>query len=491
MNENPFAEGLVIPRRPVSFSLVVFGASGDLASRKLYPALFSLYSQGFFEEWHLIGFGRRPWSDEAFRQEVQKAIQGIPASTQEYEGFVSHARYVQGDLDESSFLKLKNVLRPEWDVLYYCAVPPQQYEPITELLGRTGLSRRPGTHARIVVEKPFGRSGSEADRLNRHIAQYFDETEIFRIDHYLGKETVQNIATFRLGNTIFEPLWNHHYIHHVEITVAETVGVERRAAYYEQSGALRDMVQNHLLQLLALVAMEVPTFFTSDSVRDEKVKVLRSLRPIDRRTVQERTLRAQYGSGYIDGEPVPAYREEPGVAPDSTTETFAALTAYVDTWRWASVPFLLRTGKRLSRRLSEIAVYFKAPPVALFPFRSEWGNLLVFRIQPDEGLTLYVHTKVPGLQDRVRRVSMDFLYGSGFSQPSPDAYERLILDALLGDTTLFTRRDEVEASWAFIDPIVKLWEENRVPLYTYEAGSAGPAEITQMSQTIGSRWRPL
>ncbi len=501
MNANILAAGLPTRRRPRPFSLVVFGASGDLASRKLYPALFTLFREGALDDFRLIGFGRRPWTDGEFRSELGASLRDLRPSETESADFLPLCGYCRGDIDDpAAYRRLAELLPPERDVVFYLSVPPEQYRPIVEGLGAAGLGRgrgrERGGETRIVVEKPFGRSGAEAAALNAFLAERFDEASIFRIDHYLGKETVQNIAVFRFANGIFEPLWNSRYVDHVEITVAETVGVEKRAAYYERSGALRDMVQNHLLQLLALTAMEAPTSFSGDAVRDEKVKVFRALRPIPADELAARTVRAQYGAGLLDGERVGAYRDEPGVAADSGVETFAALRVNIDSWRWSGVPFILRTGKRLSRRVSEIAVHFKKAPLELFP--PGWsgsdrmvGNQLVFRIQPDEGLTLYLNTKIPGLSDRSRMVSMDFLYGTGFGAPSPEAYERLILDALIGDSTLYTRRDEVDASWAFIDPLRSAWDADAVPLYFYEAGLPGPAAAGILPGSIGKRWRRL
>lgn len=492
MEQNPFAEGLSVRRRPRPFTLLVFGASGDLANRKLYPAFFSLYKEGAIDDWSLIGFGRRPWSDADYRQVIATSIGKMPAAETEGQAFLERCCYVRGDIEEpEAYARLAGTISKERDLITYLAVPPEQYKPIIDQLYRVGLSNRSPLTSRLVVEKPFGRSGQEAEALNNFITERYEEASIFRIDHYLGKETVQNIAVFRFGNGIFEPLWNNNYIHHVEITVAETVGVEKRAAYYEQSGALRDMVQNHLLQLLALVAMEPPTSFTSDMVRDEKVKILRALRPLSELDIMANTLRGQYKAGLIDGQVVPAYLDEPGVASTSKTETYASLVAYIDSWRWYGVPFILRTGKRLGRRVSEIAVHFKKPAMNLFPQAYGGANQLVFRIQPDEGLTLYLNTKIPGLTDRSRTVSMDFLYGTGFGHPSPEAYERLLLDALIGDSTLYTRRDEVEASWAFIDPIKKAWNVQAIPLHLYEAGSPGPIAAQGLAERIGAHWRRL
>lgn len=492
MNKNPLAAGLSARRRPRPFVLVVYGATGDLAARKLYPALFALFRSGALDDWKLIGFARRPWSDEAFRAEIDAALDKAGAERSERDAFLSRCSYLKADFDDPvGYVHLAAAVEAKRELVHYLATPPEQYERIIERIGEAGLARRAGAATRIVVEKPFGRDRLEADKLNAALSERFDEGDVFRIDHYLGKETVQNIAVFRFGNGIFEPIWNSRYVDYVEITVAETVGVETRAAYYERSGALRDMVQNHLLQLLALVAMEPPSSLTADAIRDEKVKVFRALKPFTEESVLRDSVRARYAAGVVDGLEVPGYLAEPGVSPQSSTETYAALRIAVESWRWSGVPFIIRTGKRLSRRLSEIAVHFKKPPLALFPQGWTGGNRLVFRIQPEEGLTLYLNTKIPGLSDRSRSVSMDFLYGTGFGVPSPDAYERLVLDALIGDGTLYNRRDETEACWAFIDPLRAAWDAGAVPLSEYEAGRSGPIEARALPAAFGKKWRRL
>jgi glucose-6-phosphate 1-dehydrogenase len=471
--------------------LVVYGATGDLAARKLFPALFALHRGGQLDDWSLIGFARRPWTDDDFRAAVDQSLDADGAEKAGRAEFLGRCRYLAADFgDPAGYARLAAAVAPERELIHYLATPPERYAEIVGAIGAAGLAKRPAA-TRIVVEKPFGRDGAEAARLNACLAERFDEDSVFRIDHYLGKETVQNIAVFRFGNGMFEPVWNNRYVESVEITVAETVGVETRAAYYERSGALRDMVQNHLLQLLALVAMEPPSTMAAGAIHDEKVKVLRALRPIVGAAAAAATVRGRYASGWLDGAAVPAYRDEPGVAADSGTETYAALAVRIDSWRWAGVPFLLRTGKRLPRRLSEIAVRFKKPPLALFPAGWTGGNQLVFRIQPEEGLTLYLNTKIPGLADRSRAVAMDFLYGTGFGTPSPEAYERLILDALVGDSTLYARRDEVQAGWDFIDPIRAAWDEGLVELEEYAAGRAGPAGAKALAAACGRSWRRI
>jgi glucose-6-phosphate 1-dehydrogenase len=343
-----------------------------------------------------------------------------------------------------------------------------------------------------VVEKPFGRDLSTARKLNDQLSRYFREDQIYRIDHYLGKETVQNLILLRFGNGIFEPVWNHRYIHHIQITVAEKIGVEGRGNYYETAGALRDMVQNHMFQLLCLTTMEPPNDLNPDTIRTEKVKILKSLRPISFRETSLYTVRGQYAAGYMDGTPVPGYREEPGVAPDSRTETFVALKLFLDTWRWSGVPIYLRTGKRLARRTSEIAVRFKAPPLELFPRAWAYSgrNALIIRIQPNEGISLIMNAKIPGYTLNMRPVNMDFSYGSAFGESPPEAYERLLLDALVGDSTLYTRRDEIEASWTFITRILKGWEEDPSPIPQYIPGGSGPEEAKNLLEP-NTRWRKL
>jgi len=492
MRANPFALGLPSRRRPRPFALVVYGVTGDLTRKKLIPSLFSLFREGSFDEFRIIGFARRPWTDHSFRDVVNAALDEAAAPADERDVFLQACSYIASDFDDSAgYRRLAELVDPAADLIHYLSTPPDRYEVITARIGEAGLAKRPGAVSRIVVEKPFGRDGRSAKVLNDAIAERFDEESVYRIDHYLGKETVQNIAVLRFGNGIFEPVWNNRYVDYVEITVAESVGVGSRAGYYEGSGAFKDMVQNHLMQLLALTAMEPPSSLRADAIRTEKVKVFRSLRPMDEAAIDAYTVRGRYTEGFVDGERVPSYLQEAGVAPDSKIETFAALCLRLDSWRWSGVPFILRTGKRLSRRLSEIAVHFKKPPLDFFPHGTNDSNSLVFRIQPDEGLTLYLNTKLPGLNDRSRAVSMDFLYGTGFGSPSPDAYERLLLDAIVGDGTLYTRRDEVEASWAFADPIRQAWDAGISPLREYKSGTSGPDEAAGLPRTFGRTWRRL
>jgi glucose-6-phosphate 1-dehydrogenase len=379
--------------------------------------------------------------------------------------------------------------------IYYLSTPPSQYPDIIQNLGAAGLNRSRKGWTRIIIEKPFGRDLASARELNRQVAKVFREEQVYRIDHYLGKETVQNILVFRFANGIFEPVWNRRYVDHVQITVAENVGLEGRGAYYEEAGAIRDMVQNHVLQLLTLVAMEPPIAFDANPVRDEKVKVLHALQPLTGQDVVANSIRAQYGPGWVGGHQVTGYTDEPGVSPLSVTETYLVLKVSIDSWRWAGVPFYLRTGKHLPKRVTEIAIQFKQPPLMLFKRSGEAHgqvepNVLTLRIQPDEGISLKFGAKVPGSETQIRSVNMDFFYGSSFFREQPEAYERLLLDCMLGDSTLFTRRDEVEAAWEFIQSILDEWKtEPRESILTYESGSWGPQAADEFIWREGRRWR--
>ncbi|HEV8635989.1 MAG TPA: glucose-6-phosphate dehydrogenase [Chloroflexota bacterium] len=505
---NPLREGLRLERTPDPCALVIFGATGDLTHRKLVPALYSLAQQRLLPpQFALVGFARRDWSDEKFRDEMRQGVQefGRGAQGGVWESFASGLFYNRADFaNPDGYRRLAELLRrvdqergTAGNRLYYLATAPENYPQIIRNLVEAGLTHRDenGPWNRIVVEKPFGHDLASAQRLNRQLlTQAFRERQVFRIDHYLGKETVQNILAVRFANLIFEPIWNAQYVDHVQITVAESVGVEGRAGYYDETGATRDMVQNHMMQLLSLVAMEPPTHFEADAVRDEKVKVLRSLQMPDER-IANWTVRGQYGPGSIGGAPVPAYRQEPGVAPDSTTETYVALKLQIGNWRWAGTPFYLRTGKRLPKRITEIAVVFKMVPHLLFSRSAAVGlepNVLALRIQPDEGISLRFGAKVPGPTVRLRSVNMDFLYGIAFGAEPADAYERLLLDAMLGDPTLFTRRDEVEQAWAFITCLTQAWEAVApLPGPNYPAGSWGPEEAEALIERDGRAWRRL
>ncbi|HXG04825.1 MAG TPA: glucose-6-phosphate dehydrogenase [Candidatus Binatia bacterium] len=480
-----------MPSRDEPFTLVIFGASGDLTRRKLLPALFALYAARTLPEpFAILGVARTAMSDDEFRRRMREAVaehgRVQPASETVWERFARSLAYLPGDpRDRAHHDELAAALRAieerrggPANRLFYCATPPSLYDDIVENLGAAGLSRSPDGWARIIVEKPFGHDLASARALNQRLARVFGEEQVYRIDHYLGKETVQNLLVLRFANGIFEPLWTRNHIANVQITVAETAGVETRGVYYEEAGALRDMVQNHLLQLLCLIAMEPPVSFDAGPVHDEKQKVLAALRPFDPARVREVALRGQYAPGFADGRPVVGYREEKGVAPDSRTETWVALRCLVDNWRWAGVPFYLRTGKRMPRRASAIAIQFHRTPHLIFR-RSPAGvepNRLIIRIQPDEGVALTVAAKVPGADLRLGQVRLDFRYGEVFGGEPPEAYERLLLDAIHGDATLYPRGDWVERAWAILEPVLAAWAADPSPPPAYEAGTWGPAE---------------
>ena len=474
------------------FTMVIFGASGDLTERKLIPALYHLTAGGHLPvEFSVIGVARRKWDDAYMRAKMREAVakalgpEGIDERV--WDDFARRLYYVPGDAtDPSTFSRLDQAIAdiaastsPEVgrNRLYYLATLPSLYPKLIEGLGELEAARSDRGWGRIIVEKPFGHDLESAIQLNRLLARYFDESQVYRIDHYLGKETVQNIFVFRFANGIFEPIWNRNYIDNVQITVSETLGVGHRGAYYEEAGALRDMVQNHLLQLLALVAMEPPASFTADAVRNEKVKVLGSIPLPDVEAVTKNSVRGQYTAGVVGGEPVPGYLQEANVSPDSTTETYVALRLGIDNWRWAGVPFFIQTGKRMATRCSRITIYFKrAPhlPFQRFAVPDLKPNSLVLNIQPEQGVTLSIGAKVPGPQVRIRNVDMTFEYESTFKERSPDAYEHLLLEAIVGDATMYTRADEVEAAWKIVTAIRNAWDEGAVPLHPYPAGSMGP-----------------
>ncbi len=494
MDYNPFREGLGHSHRSDPVTVVIFGVTGDLTRRKLLPALFALYRKGV-SRLKVVGFARRDWGSDGLRQRADEILHATPDATDEQRAaFLQQLEYVQSSFDQAEgYRTLSELLQSGGDRLYYLSTPPQNYETIITQLGQAGLNNSSSGTVRIVVEKPFGRDLDSARALNRLLAQYFGEEQIYRIDHYLGKETVQNIMLLRFGNGIFEPLWNHRYVDHVQITVAERLGVEGRGNYYNASGALRDMVQNHMFQLLSLTAMEPPIDLNADSIRDEKVKILRSIRPIEFGELDTYSCRGQYDSGYYDGEPVPGYLQEEGVAPDSQTETFVALKLFLDNWRWSGVPFYLRSGKRLRRKVSEIAISFRSPPLELYSNRhpSMTRNTLIIRIQPEEGITLTVNTKIPGHTTDMRPVNVDFAYGSAFGETTLEAYERLLFDALVGDSTLYTRRDEIEASWEFITRLLEGWRRSEKQPQLYEPGSSGPQCARDLMAADRRRWRKL
>jgi glucose-6-phosphate 1-dehydrogenase len=493
---NPLAEGLPIRRRPEPCTLVIFGASGDLTERKLMPALYSLAFRRLLpERFTVVGAARSEGSDDWFRSAMKEAVERFARDEfrpEVWDTLGAGMRYVQLDADETSvgesltsaLDRIEAERVSSGNRLYYFAVPPGAIGPIVR---KVSAERAGAGWTRLIIEKPFGHDLASARQLNALLGEHFAEREIFRIDHYLGKETVQNLLALRFSNGIFEPIWNRQFIDHVQITVAESIGIEGRAGFYEQAGAIRDIFQNHLLQLLAITAMEPPSDFTADSVRNEKVKVLHSLHTPGPKSV----VRGQYGRGFVEGVEVPGYREEVGVAPESTTETFVAAKLYVDNWRWADTPFYVRMGKRLARRETTIAIQFKRAPHPPFEETAVEGlrpNVLLIHVQPDEGLSLAIGAKVPGQGMSIRNVHMDFLYGSAFRHGLPEAYERLILDALLGDATLFTRSDEIEEQWAIVDAIVAAWQRDRIAFPNYHAGSWGPPSADELLARDGRSW---
>jgi glucose-6-phosphate 1-dehydrogenase len=505
---NPLREGLSTRAVPQPCSIVIFGATGDLTHRKLIPALYNLAADGELPPAvAIIGFARRPKNDDDFRKEMEEATRKFSRQAvrdEIWKTFSQSLFYHQSEFgDEAGYKSLAEQLEridtergTRGNRLFYFAAGPDQFETILKNLKAAGLNRaKEGSWARVIIEKPFGTDLASARELNRIVHDAFDESQTYRIDHFLGKETAQNILVLRFANAIFEPLWNTRYIDHLQITASETLGVETRAGYYEQAGALRDMVQNHLLQLLCLVAMEAPTDLRADSIRDEKVKVVRSLRRIVGSEVAKNVVRAQYTEGAIGGQPVPAYRQEKGVDPKSMIETYVALRINIDNWRWADVPVYMRVGKRLPKSATEISVHFKKAPAVLFNKETVKmdQNVLVIRIQPDEGISLRMLAKIPGTSLRIEPVKMDFHYGTSFGKASPEAYERLLLDAMSGDPTLFARRDEVEEAWSFIDPIEEAWHaKNDAPeLYFYHAGSWGPEAADDLIARDGGAWRRL
>ncbi len=504
---NPLREGLSARAVPQPCSIIIFGATGDLTHRKLIPALYNLAADGELPPGTtVIGFARRPKTDDEFRLELKETTQKYSRQTVRDEVWQSFARsltYHQSEFeDESGYRTLAERLEKieseggtRGNRLFYFAAAPEQFEPILKNLRAAGLNRaKSGGWARVIIEKPFGRDLASARELNRVVAKSFSEDQTYRIDHFLGKETAQNILVLRFANAIFEPIWNSRYIDHVQITAAETLGVEGRGGYYETAGALRDMVQNHMLQLLCLVAMEPPTDLRADSIRDEKIKVVRALRSYGSEEVAKFVVRGQYAGGAINGQDVPPYREEQRVDSKSETETYLALRVLIDNWRWSEVPIYVRVGKRLPKSATEISVHFKKAPMVLFNRDSTVldQNVLVIRIQPDEGISLRMMAKIPGTSLRIEPVKMDFHYGTSFGKPSPEAYERLLLDTMSGDATLFARRDEVEQAWAFIDIIEKAWAKKNVsPLTFYPAGSWGPEEADELLARDGRSWRRL
>ena len=489
--------------------MVIFGASGDLTKRKLVPALWSLFqSRVLPEPFAVVGVSRTEMSNEVFRANMREAVSDFarvqPPSPRVWDRFAQALFYYTGDPADpglypglGAFIKgIEQERGTGGSRLFYLSTPPSLYTHIVQRLGEAGFNRPEDSDAwvRLVIEKPFGRDVGSSQALNQVVASVFSEAQVYRIDHYLGKETVQNILVFRFANGIFEPLWNRNHVDHVQITVSETLGVESRGAYYEESGALRDMIQNHILQLLCLVAMEPPVTFDPYPVRDEKTKVMRALRPIAPADVDQVAVRGQYGPGFVGGQRVPGYREEKGVSAESITETYAALKLGVDNWRWAGVPFYLRTGKRLAKRASEISVQFRRTPHLVFRRNpeaiAEAANRLILRIQPDEGISLQFGAKLPGPEPRIKAVEMEFDYHKAFGGEPPEAYERLLLDAMKGDPTLFARGDWVDLAWELLDPVLQAWnagDPRKFP--NYEAGTWGPAEADTLIEREGREWR--
>jgi glucose-6-phosphate 1-dehydrogenase len=492
-----------------SCALVVFGASGDLVRRKLLVGLFNLFTRGLLSDnFYLLGCGRKQLSDDEFRQTAIEAIREVApkSSKQEVESFAGRLYYTAGSYDQTQIYERMKTRLSELDEahktggrhIFYLAVPPFLYETIAAHLGRAQLHHCGKTdcreHVRIVVEKPIGKDLKSSEELNSVIGRYFDESQIYRIDHYLGKETVQNILIFRFANTIFEPVWNRDYIDHVQISIAETLGVEHRGGYYDKSGALRDMFQNHMLQMLALVAMEPPTSFEADRIRDEKVKLLRAIRPLTFEPWSNSIVTGQYGPGIIDGAEVIGYREEPDVDSQSSTETYVAAKVFIDNWRWKGVPFYLRTGKRLAAKLTEIAITFREIPHSMFisvGLEEMAANVLVLRIQPAEGISLSFQAKRPGSKICMSPLQMSFDYQNIFGVSMPQAYERLLLDCMVGDQTLFTRQDSVRVAWQLLMPVLEAWQQEKQEPHLYSAGSESFAEVDNLIESDGRKWRRL
>ena len=503
--DNPLREGVRLERTADPCAVVIFGASGDLTKRKLVPALYRLTQERLLPaEFAIIGFARSPMSHEDFRAKMKDAIvtysEAKRVDEAVWESFAKGIFYVSGDVNNpESYRQIRETLDQvdrergtAGNRVFYLSTSPSLYAEAIQQLGAADLAKPKGKGwTRIIIEKPFGHDLASAKALNEQVAQVFDEEQVYRIDHYLGKETVQNLMVFRFANGIFEPIWNRRYVDHVQITNAETLGVESRGGYYDTTGVLRDMIQNHVFQVMSLVAMEPPINLGANAVRDEKIKVMQAVRPIPPDKVKEFAVRGQYVAGAVAGKPVPGYREEKDVAPNSQTDTFAAVKLYFDNWRWADVPFYLRSGKRLPKRVTEIAITFRKAPLHLFKSAQQElePNVLVVRVQPDEGITLRIGAKVPGQATRIRWVNMDFRYGASFGVASPEAYERLLLDCVLGDSTLYARRDMTERGWEIVMPILETWATAKEEIPKYEAGTWGPAEADELIEGDGREWR--
>jgi glucose-6-phosphate 1-dehydrogenase len=504
---NPLREGVRLEKAADPCVVIIFGASGDLTKRKLIPALYRLTQQRLLPaEFAIVGFARSPMSHDDFRAKMKDAIvtysEAKAVDEKVWDSFAKGIFYVAGDVnDAGSYHRISELLN-QIDVdrgtagnrVFYLSTSPSLYTEAIQQLGAAELAKpKDKGWTRIIIEKPFGHDLASAKALNEEAAKVFHEDQVYRIDHYLGKETVQNLLVFRFANGIFEPIWNRRYVDYVQVTNAEAVGVEGRGGYYDTAGVLRDMIQNHVFQVLSLVAMEPPISFSANDVRDEKIKAMHAVRPIPSDRVSEFVVRGQYGPGAIGGKEVPGYLQEKDVNPESNTETYVAMKLYFDDWRWADVPFYIRSAKRMPKRVTEIAIYFKQAPLLLFrdvaAQQQLEPNVLIVRIQPNEGITLRIGAKVPGQVTRVRWVNMDFRYGSSFGVSPPEAYERLLLDCILGDSTLFARRDMTERGWEIVMPILEAWEQSSEEASKYEAGSWGPKVANELIERDGREWR--